>query len=57
MLVEDGKQVSDVIPADVLKRLHRAGILEPFHCPETCAYEPLDIELVQASRQIEQEDE
>lgn len=46
MLVEDGKQVSDVIPADILRRLQRAGIEEPFHCPQTCAYEPLDIALV-----------
>ena len=43
MLVEDGKQISNLIPKDILKRLHRAGIQEPFHCPETCAYEPLDM--------------
>lgn len=55
MLVEDGKQISDVIPVDILKRLYRAGIQEPFHCLETCAYEPLDIELVQTFRQREQE--
>ena len=55
MLVEDGKQVSDVIPGDILRRLRRAGIEEPFHCPQTCAYEPLDIALVKASRQSLQE--
>lgn len=55
MLVEDGKQVSDEIPADILRRLQRAGIEEPFHCPQTCAYEPLDIALVKASRSMEQE--
>lgn len=55
MLVEDGKQVSDEIPADILRRLQRAGIEEPFHCPQTCAYEPLDIALVKASRTMEQE--
>ena len=55
MLVEDGKQVSDVIPDDILRRLHRAGIEEPFHCPQTCAYEPLDISLVKASRKSLQE--
>lgn len=55
MLVEDGKQVSDVIPSDILRRLQRAGIEEPFHCPQTCAYEPLDIALVKASGKTEQE--
>ena len=49
LLVEDGKQVSDVIPDDILKRLYRAGIKEPFRCPETCAFEPLDISVVTAS--------
>lgn len=55
MLVEDGKQVSDVIPADILRRLQRAGIEEPFHCPQTCAYEPLDIALVKETAKLEQE--
>lgn len=55
MLVEDGKQISDEIPADILRRMARAGIEEPFHCPQTCAYEPLDIELVKAFRESEQE--
>lgn len=55
MLVEDGKQVSDVIPADILRRLHRAGIKDAFHCPQTCAYEPLDIALVKKFRELEQE--
>jgi len=55
MLVEDGRQISDVIPSDILKRMRRAGIQEPFHCPETCAYEPLDIGLIQSFRQEEQE--
>ena len=53
LLVEDGKQISDVIPADILKRMHRAGIQEPFHCPETCAYEPLDVEVVKAYKDQE----
>lgn len=53
LLVEDGKQISDVIPADILKRMHRAGIQEPFHCPETCAYEPLDVEVVKACKEQE----
>lgn len=53
LLVEDGKQISDVIPSDILKRMHRAGISEPFHCPETCAYEPLDVEVVKAYREQE----
>lgn len=55
LLVEDGKQVSDVIPDDILKRLYRAGIKEPFRCPETCAFEPLDISVVKAARQKKQE--
>ena len=50
MLVEDGKLVSKDIPGDILKRMVRAGISEPFQCPETCPYEPLDIELVKAAR-------
>lgn len=53
LLVEDGKQISDVIPTDILKRMHRAGIQEPFHCPETCAYEPLDVEVVKAYKDQE----
>ena len=43
MLVEDGKMISSEIPQDVKKRLKRAGITEPFRCPETMAYEPIDI--------------
>ena len=52
MLVKDGRQISDEIPADILLRLQRAGIREPFHCPHTCAYEPLDIALVKASQEL-----
>ncbi len=43
MLVEDGKLVSKNIPRDVLKRMARAGIKEPFRCPETSYYEPLNV--------------
>lgn len=50
MLVEDGKLVSKNIPKDILKRMLRAGISEPFRCLETCPYEPLDVELVKAVR-------
>ena len=55
MLVEEGRQISDVIPTDILRRLQRAGIEDAFHCPQTCAYEPLDIALVKESRGLEQE--
>lgn len=50
MLVEDGKLVSKNIPKDILKRMVRAGISNPFQCVETCPYEPLDVELVKAVR-------
>lgn len=43
MLVEDGKLISKDIPEDILKRMMRAGISEPFQCMETCFYEPLEI--------------
>lgn len=43
MLMDEGKLVSRNIPADILKRLARAGIMEPFQCPETLPYEPLDM--------------
>ena len=43
MLLDDGKLVSRLIPGDILKRLMRAGISEPFQCLETCPYEPLDM--------------
>ena len=49
--MEDGKLVSKNIPKDILKRMVRAGILEPFQCVETCPYEPLDVELVKAVRE------
>ena len=53
MLVEDGKLISKNIPGDILKRMMRAGISEPFQWPETCPYEPLDVELVRTARKAE----
>lgn len=43
MLVEEGTVVSKEIPKDILKRMERVGIFEPFRCPETMPYEPIDI--------------
>ncbi len=48
MLVEDGQLISKNIPKDILKRMTRVGIYEPFQCLETCPYEPLDVELIKA---------
>ena len=48
MLVEDGQLISKNIPKDILKRMTRVGIYEPFQCLETCPYQPLDVQIIKA---------
>ena len=38
MLVEDGELVSEEIPKDILLKLERAGIQEPFFCESFYRY-------------------
>ncbi len=53
MLLDEGRLVSRMIPGDILKRMMRAGIADPFQCEETLPYEPLPMEYLQIMADIE----
>lgn len=50
MLLENGEILSKEIPKDIKRKMERAGIVEPFRCKETLAYEPLDMSFLQEEK-------